>query len=142
MGLVEGTRTDTRSQRGPRFCHGNGRGLPVVVRADNLTAWQFKELLSVLEISPAIETPGLLIQTLYDRPEGNEADAITALESILDNTTNDAQLQDAVLKAQPALRQLLSAPDPEIRRRATSLIQKIAVWEMVELAKQIASAAP
>jgi hypothetical protein len=118
-------------------------GFPWWWRAGNLnTAWQFRELLLVLEISPAIETPGLVIQTLTSRLEGNETDAITALESILDNTTNDAQLQDAVMKAQPALRQLLSAPDAEIRRRAAALIQKIAGWGMVELAKQIASATP
>lgn len=61
---------------------------------------------------------------------------ITALDIILDNTT-DIQLQHAVMKAQPALRHLLSATDPEIRRRTTVLVQKIAAWGMIELAKQI-----
>jgi hypothetical protein len=41
------------------------------------------------------------------------------------------------MKAQPALRQLLGATDPEIRRRTTVLVQKIAAWGLVELAKQI-----
>ena len=101
-----------------------------------------RELLLVFEVSPAIETPGLVTQTITDRVEGNEPDAITALDIILDNTTNDVQLQDAVIKGQPALRHLLRAPDPEIRRRATVLVQKIAGWGMVELAKQITSATP
>ena len=56
-------------------------GFPWWWRADNLdAAWQFRELLLVLEISPAIETPGLVTQTIADRVEGNEPDAITALE--------------------------------------------------------------
>lgn len=106
-------------------------------RAGNLdTAWQFRELLLALKISPAIETPGLVAQTLADRVIGNEDNVITALDIILDNTT-DIQLQHAVMKAQPALRHLLSATDPEIRRRTTVLVQKIAAWGMIELAKQI-----
>jgi len=112
-------------------------------RAGNLdTTWQFRELLLVLGISPVIETPGLVTQTIADRVEGHESDAITALEIILDNTANDALLQDAVIKAQHALRYLLSAPDPDIRRRAAILVQQIAAWGMVELAKRIASATP
>jgi hypothetical protein len=100
--------------------------------------WQIKELLLVLEISPSIETPGLVAQTFADRvTTGNEADVVTALEIILDNTADDHQLQYAVMNAQPALRRLLGATDPEIRRRAIVLVQKIAAWGMVELAKQI-----
>jgi len=118
-------------------------GFPWWWRADNLDAtWQFSELLLVLEISPAIETPGLVTQTIADRIEGNEPNAVTALDIIFDNTTNNVQLQDAVIKAQLAIRHLLSAPDPEIRKRATVLVQKIAGWGMVELAKQITSARP
>lgn len=118
-------------------------GFPWWWRAGNLdAAWQFGELLQVLTTSPAIETPGLVAQTITDRVEGNEPDALTALETILDNTTNAVQLQDTVMKAQPALRHLLRVPDPEIRHRAGVLVQKIAGWGMVELAKQITSAAP
>jgi hypothetical protein len=115
-------------------------GFPWWWRADNLdTAWQFRELLLVLEISPSVETPGLVAQTLADRVVGNEDSAIRAFDIILDNTTNDVQLQYAVMKAQSALRHLLGATDPEIRRRTTVLVQKIAAWGMVELAKQIAA---
>jgi hypothetical protein len=118
-------------------------GFPWWWRADNLdAAWQFRELLLVLDISPAIETPGLVTQTIADRVVGNEPEAITALGVILENTTNNVQLQDAVMKAQLAIRHLLSAPNPEIRKRATVLVQKIAGWGMVELAKQITSATP
>jgi hypothetical protein len=117
-------------------------GFPWWWRADNLdTAWQFRELLLVLDISPAIETPGLVAQTLADRVIGNEDNVITALDIILDNTTNDIQLQHAVIKAQSALRHLLGATDTEIRRRTTVLVQKIAAWGMVELAKQITTTA-
>lgn len=116
-------------------------GFPWWWRADNLdAAWQFGELLQVLTASPAIETPGLVAQTITDRVEGNEPDALAALETILDNTTNAVQLQDTVMKAQPALRHLLRMPDPEIRHRTELLVQKIAGWGMVELAKQITSA--
>jgi len=118
-------------------------GFPWWWRAGDLDlAWQFRELMLVLEISPAIETPGLVTQTIANRVEGNEPDAITAIDIILDNTTNEVQLHDAVMKAQPALRHLLRAPDPDIRRRATVLVQKIAGWGMVELARQITSATP
>jgi hypothetical protein len=118
-------------------------GFPWWWRVGNLdTAWQFGELLQVLTTSPAIETPGLVAQTITDRVEGNEPDALTALETILDNTTNAVQLQDTVMKAQPALRHLLRVPDPGIRHRAGVLVQKIAGWGMVELAKQITSATP
>jgi hypothetical protein len=49
-------------------------GFPWWWRADNLdTAWQFRELLLVLEVSPAIETPGLVTQTITDRVEGERA---------------------------------------------------------------------
>lgn len=113
-------------------------GFPWWWRASSLdTAWQFKELLLVLEISPSIETPGLVVQTLADRVAGNEANVVTAFEIILENTTDNHQLQYAVMKAQPALRQLLGATDPEIRRRTTVLVQKIAAWGLVELARQI-----
>ena len=115
-------------------------GFPWWWRSTNLdTAWQFRELMHVLQIAPAIETPGLVTQTITERTEGNEADAMTALERILDNTTNNIQLQDAVIKAQPALRHLPNATAPEIRHRASLLVQQIAGWGMVELAKQIAS---
>ena len=104
-------------------------GFPWRWRASSLdTGWQFKELLLVLEISPSIETPGLVVQTLADRVADNEANVVTALEIILENTTDNHQLQYAVMKAQPALRQLLGATDPEIRRRTTVLVQKIAAW--------------
>jgi hypothetical protein len=113
-------------------------GFPWWWRASSLdTAWQFKELLLVLEISPSIETPGLVVQTLADRVAGNEANVVTALEIILENTTDNHQLHYSVMKAQPALRQLLGATAPEIRRRTTVLVQKIAAWGLVELAKQI-----
>ena len=85
--------------------------------------------------------PGLVAQTLADRVIGNEDNVITALDIILDNTTDDIQLQHAVMKAQPALRHLLSATDPEIRRRTTVLVQKIAARGMVEVAKQITTTA-
>jgi hypothetical protein len=55
------------------------------------------------------------VQTLADRVAGNEANVVTAFEIILENTTDNHQLQYAVMKAQPALRQLLGATDPEIR---------------------------
>jgi hypothetical protein len=78
-------------------------GFPWWWRAGNLdAAWQFGKLLQVLTTSPAIETPGLVAQTITDRVEGNEPDALTALETILDNTTDAVQLQDTVMKAQPA----------------------------------------
>jgi hypothetical protein len=113
-------------------------GFPWWWRAANLdTTWQFKELLLVLDISPSIETPSLVVQTLADRVSGNEANVVTALEIILDNTTDYHQLQNAVMKAQPALRQLLGATDSEIRRRTTVLVEKIAAWGLVELARQI-----
>ena len=137
-------RAQTRADNGDRdSAAAMVAGFPWWWRANNLdTAWQFRELLQVLKIAPAIETPGLVTQTIANRVEGNEPEAITALDVILVNTTNDVQLQDAVTKAQPALRCLISAPDPAARRRATVLVQKIAGWGMVELAKQITSATP
>jgi hypothetical protein len=78
-----------------------------------------------------------VVQTLADRVAGNEANVVTALEIILENTTDNHQLHYSVMKAQPALRQLLGATAPEIRRRTTVLVQKIAAWGLVELAKQI-----
>ena len=109
-------------------------------RADNLdVAWQFKALLRVLEIAPAVESAGLVTQTISNRVIGNEQEAIIALDSILGVTANGVQLQDAVIKAQPSLRHLLSTQDPNIRRRAAILVQKIAGWGMVDLAKEITS---
>ena len=73
MELVAG-RAQTRAGNGDRdSAVAMVAGFPWWWRADNLdTAWQFRELLLVLEISPAIETPGLVAQTIADRVEGNE----------------------------------------------------------------------
>jgi hypothetical protein len=65
---------------------------------------------------------------------------MSALEVILDSTTDRTQLQDAVTKAQPALHHLLTTADTGIRRRATALVQMIAGWGMVDLARNITQA--
>lgn len=134
-------RAQTRAINGDRDSAGvMVAGFPWWWRSGNLDiTWQFRELLLVLEIAPTVETPGLVTQTIAERVQGNEPDAITALDIILDNTANVVQLQDAVMKAQLALRHLLRASDAEIRRRTAALVQKIAGWGMVELAKHITS---
>jgi hypothetical protein len=118
-------------------------GFPWWWRADKLdTIWQFEELLFVLEISPAIETPTLVVRTISERVEGNEKSALMAVETIFDNTTDNANLHHVVTNAQSALRHLLKGPDEIIRRRTGLLLQKIAGWGLVELAKQISTLIP
>lgn len=50
------------------------------------------------------------------------------LRSFSTISTNNVQLQDAVIKSQPALRRLLIAADREMWRRPTILVLQIAGW--------------
>ena len=105
------------------------------------SAWEFEELHSVLALSPGIEAPSIVIQGIANKIEGHEREALEAIETILDNVTDDGRRSYASGKAEPILRELARSDDPKVRQLVQQLLQRLATWGMVELAQRIAAVA-